>query len=199
MQQELTKQLTDKELVAAYANGDNSAFDALLQRYEKPLFSYILTIVKDEDLANDIFQETFVKVITVIRQGRYEDNGKFGGWLNRVAHNMIIDHYRRQKVKNTVSNDADEETDLFAMASLTQESIEDILVGNQINIDLQRMVRDLPASQRQVLQMRIYRDMSFKEIAEETGVSINTALGRMRYALRNMRRMADEQRILESA
>lgn len=198
MQQQLTK-LTDKELVAAYANGDNMAFDTLLGRYEKPLFSYILTIVKDEDLANDIFQETFVKAITVIRDGRYEDNGRFGAWLNRVAHNKIIDHYRRTKTENTVSNDADDELDLFSSGALTQESIEDTIVGDQLTRDLRRLVSELPDVQRQVLMMRIYRDMSFKEIAEETGVSINTALGRMRYALRNMRRMAEENRILESA
>ncbi len=198
MQQQLTK-LTDKELVTAYANGDNMAFDTLLGRYEKPLFSYILTIVKDEDLANDIFQETFVKAITVIREGRYEDNGRFGAWLNRVAHNKIIDHYRRSKTENTVSNDADDELDLFSAGALTQESIEDTIVGDQLTRDLRRLVSELPDVQRQVLMMRIYRDMSFKEIAEETGVSINTALGRMRYALRNMRRMAEENRILESA
>lgn len=198
MQQQLTK-LTDKELVTAYANGDNMAFDTLLGRYEKPLFSYILTIVKDEDLANDIFQETFVKAITVIREGRYEDNGRFGAWLNRVAHNKIIDHYRRTKTENTVSNDADDELDLFSSGALTQESIEDTIVGDQLTRDLRRLVSELPDVQRQVLMMRIYRDMSFKEIAEETGVSINTALGRMRYALRNMRRMAEENQILESA
>ena len=198
MQQILTK-LTDKELVMAYANGDNSAFDTLLGRYEKSLFNYILTIVKDEDLANDIFQETFVKAITVIRQGRYEDNGRFGAWLNRVAHNKIIDHFRRAKAENTVSNDADEEIDLLNDRSLCEESIEDVRVSGQLTRDLQRLVAELPDVQRQVLMMRIYRDMSFKEIAEETGVSINTALGRMRYALRNMRRMAEENQILESA
>ena len=198
MQQILTK-LTDKELVMAYANGDNSAFDTLLGRYEKSLFNYILTIVKDEDLANDIFQETFVKAITDIRQGRYEDNGRFGAWLNRVAHNKIIDHFRRAKAENTVSNDADEEIDLLNDRSLCEESIEDVMISGQLTRDLQRLVAELPDVQRQVLMMRIYRDMSFKEIAEETGVSINTALGRMRYALRNMRRMAEENQILESA
>ena len=198
MQQILTK-LTDKELVMAYANGDNSAFDTLLGRYEKSLFNYILTIVKDEDLANDIFQETFVKAITVIRQGLYEDNGRFGAWLNRVAHNKIIDHFRRAKAENTVSNDADEEIDLLNDRSLCEESIEDVMISGQLTRDLQRLVAELPDVQRQVLMMRIYRDMSFKEIAEETGVSINTALGRMRYALRNMRRMAEENQILESA
>jgi RNA polymerase sigma-70 factor (ECF subfamily) len=197
MQQELTK-LTDKQLVQAYANGNNAAFDTLLNRHQKAVFNYILHIVKDQDLANDIFQETFVKAITVIRQGRYEDNGKFGGWINRVAHNLIIDHFRRNKAENTVSNEADG-SDLFNDKDLCEDSIEDVLVQTQLTKDLRRLVRELPASQREVIMMRIYRDMSFKEIAEETGVSINTALGRMRYALRNMRRLVDETRVLEIA
>ncbi|MCM1311011.1 MAG: sigma-70 family RNA polymerase sigma factor [Bacteroides sp.] len=191
--------LTDKELVAAYANGDNMAFDTLLNRYEKPVFNYILHTVKDEDLANDIFQETFVKAITVIRQGRYEDNGKFGAWLTRVAHNLVIDHFRRNKAENTISNDADEENDLFNDKDLCEASVEELMCQTQLTRDIRRMVRELPETQRQVLMMRIYRDMSFKEIAEVTGVSINTALGRMRYALKNMRRMADECRLLETA
>ncbi len=197
MQKNMTK-LTDRELVSAYANGDSSAFDTLLGRHQKSVFNYILRIVKDCDLANDIFQETFVKAITVIRQGRYEDNGKFGAWINRVAHNLIIDHFRRNKSENTVSNDADG-VDLLNDRNLCQESIEDSLVQSQLTKDIRRLVRELPEAQRQVLMMRIYRDMSFKEIAEETGVSINTALGRMRYALRNMRRLAEESRLLETA
>lgn len=197
MQQNMTK-LTDKELVMAYANGDNSAFDTLLGRYQKSVFNYILHTVKDRDMANDIFQETFVKAITTIRQGRYEENGKFGAWLNRVAHNLIIDTFRRTKSENTVSNDSDG-SDLLNDKNLCEESIEDALVQTQLTKDLRRLVHELPEAQRQVLMMRIYRDMSFKEIAEETGVSINTALGRMRYALRNMRRLADETRLLESA
>ena len=196
MQKEMTK-LTDKELVMAYANGDNAAFDTLLGRYQKSLFAYIRNTVKDSDLANDIFQETFVKAITVIRQGRYEDNGKFGAWLNRVAHNLIIDHYRRNKSENTVSNDATEQ-DMLNDKDLCESNIEDQLVQLQLTKDLRRLVHSLPEAQRQVLMMRIYRDLSFKEIAEQTGVSINTALGRMRYALRNMRRMAEETALLEA-
>ncbi|MBE6305501.1 MAG: sigma-70 family RNA polymerase sigma factor [Bacteroidales bacterium] len=198
MQKNLTE-LADKELVIAYANGDNAAFDTLLGRHQKAVFTYILHIVKDQDLANDIFQETFVKAITVIRQGRYEDNGKFGAWLNRVAHNLIIDHFRRNKTENTVSNDTETGVDLLNDKNLCEDSIEDTMVRTQLTKDLRRLVRELPEAQRQVLMMRIYRDMSFKEIAEETGVSINTALGRMRYALRNMRRLVDETRLMESA
>jgi RNA polymerase sigma-70 factor (ECF subfamily) len=195
MQQTLTK-LTDMELVTAYANGDNAAFDTLLNRHQQSVFTYIQRTVKDSDLANDIFQETFVKAITTIRQGRYEDTGKFGAWLNRVAHNLIIDHFRRSKSENTVSNDSSEQ-DLFNDRDLCEGNIEDAMVMQQLNRDLHRLVKTLPASQRQVLMMRIYRDMSFKEIAEKTGVSINTALGRMRYALLNMRRLANETRLLE--
>ncbi len=196
MQQNLTKR-TDRELVLAYANGDNAAFDALLNRHQKGVFDYIRHTVKDNDLANDIFQETFVKAITTIRQGRYEDNGKFGAWLNRVAHNLIIDHFRRNKSENTLSNDAAEQ-DLLNNKDLCEGSVEDSLMQLQLTEDIRKMIHTLPEEQRRVLMMRIYRDMSFKEIAEETGVSINTALGRMRYALRNMRRLADETRLLEA-
>ena len=196
MQQNLTKR-PDRELVLAYANGYNEAFDALLNRHQKGVFDYIRHTVKDNDLANDIFQETFVKAITTIRQGRYEDNGKFGAWLNRVAHNLIIDHFRRNKSENTVSNDAAEQ-DLLNNKDLCEGSVEDSLMELQLTEDIRKMIHTLPEEQRRVLMMRIYRDMSFKEIAEETGVSINPALGRMRYALRNMRRLADETRLLEA-
>lgn len=179
---------TDHELVRAYANGDNAAFDTLLARHQETVFGYILHLVKDYDLANDIFQETFVKAITVIRQGRYEESGKFSAWLNRVAHNLSIDHFRRNKSENTVSND-DSDGELLNNRNLCEGSIEDTLINRQNEDDIRRMVSSLPEDQRRVVMMRIYRDMSFKEIAAETGVSINTALGRMRYALRNMRRM----------
>ena len=196
MQQNLTK-LTDQELVTAYANGDNAAFDALLNRHQKSVFDYIRHTVKDIDLAKDLFQETFVKAITTIRQGRYEDSGKFGAWLNRVAHNLIIDHYRRNKSENTVSNDSAEQ-DLLNNKDLCEGSMEDEMMELQLTQDLRKLIHSLPEEQRRVLMMRIYRDMSFKEIAAETGVSINTALGRMRYALRNMRRLVDETRLLEA-
>lgn len=195
--QTMTK-FTDRELVTAYANGDNAAFDILLGRYQKSVFSYILHIVKDNELANDIFQETFVKVITTIRQGRYEDSGKFSAWLNRVAHNLVIDHFRRQKGENTVSND-ETEHDLLNNKELCEGNIEDEMVQKQLVKDLHKMIHVLPDAQRQVLMMRFYRDMSFKEIAEKTGVSINTALGRMRYALLNMRKLALDMQLLTPA
>ncbi len=196
--QNLTK-LTDEQLVAAYAKGENKAFDTLLKRHESRVFSYIFYIVKSKDLADDIFQETFVKAITTIRQGRYTESGKFSAWITRIAHNLIIDHYRQEKSENQVSSDTDDGVDLFNRREFSDGTIEDLLISKQITDDVRRLIRALPKSQRQVLVMRYYRNMSFKEIAEATGVSINTALGRMRYAILNMRRIAQENNIVLSA
>ncbi len=192
--QTLTK-LSDDQLVAAYANGNNEAFDAILKRHQSRVFSYILHIVKNKDLADDIFQETFVKAIMTIKQGRYSENGKFSAWISRIAHNLIIDYYRQEKSENTVSAD-DDENDLLNRRDLCDENIEDFLVTDQIHKDVKRIVKALPESQREVLVMRYYRNMSFKEIADATNVSINTALGRMRYAILNMRRIAEENNIV---
>lgn len=197
--QNLTK-LTDEQLVAAYAKGENKAFDTLLKRHQQRVFSYIFYIVKDKDLADDIFQETFVKAITTIRQGRYTESGKFSAWITRIAHNLIIDHYRQEKSENQVSADAGEGgADLLNRKELSEGTIEDMLVDKQITDDVRRLIKALPKNQRQVLVMRFYRNMSFKEIAEATGVSINTALGRMRYAIINMRRLARENNIALTA
>jgi RNA polymerase sigma-70 factor (ECF subfamily) len=187
--------LSDEMLVAAYAQGNNEAFDALLNRHKDRVYAYILHIVKDRDEADDIFQETFVKAITTIKQGRYVENGKFSAWISRIAHNLIIDFYRQEKSENTVSADADE-TDMLNRRELAEGNIEDALVAAQIQEDVKRIIDALPQSQREVLLMRYYRDMSFKEIAEATNVSINTALGRMRYAIMNMRRIAQENNIV---
>lgn len=187
--------LTDDKLVQAYANGDNKAFDTLLRRHENRVFTYIFNIVKNKDVADDIFQETFVKAIMTIKQGRYTDSGKFSAWLTRIAHNLIIDFFRQTKSENTVSVDQ-KETDVLNRRDLSEENIEDILVTGQISADVRRIMESLPEAQREVLEMRFYRDMSFKEIAESTGVSINTALGRMRYAVMNMRRIASENNIV---
>ncbi len=192
--QKLSK-LADDQLVAAYAKGNNEAFDALLNRHKDRVFSYILHIVKDRDQAEDIFQETFVKAIMTIKQGRYTDSGKFSAWISRIAHNLIIDFYRQEKAENTVSTDSDE-TDMLNRRDLAEENVEDRLVSEQIQEDVRRIIEALPESQREVLMMRYYRDMSFKEIAEATNVSINTALGRMRYAILNMRRIAQENNIV---
>ncbi|MDH6311859.1 RNA polymerase sigma factor (sigma-70 family) [Parabacteroides sp. PFB2-10] len=188
------KSMTDEQLVVLYAKGENAAFDVLLNRYKKSIHSYIYYIVHNRDLTEDIFQETFVKVIMTIKQGRYTENGKFKAWITRIAHNLIIDHFRQERSENTLSND-DVEVDLFNNIKLCDRTIEDKMVRTQVLSDVKKLIRFLPESQREVLEMRYYQDLSFKEIADLTGVSINTALGRMRYAILNMRRMAEENRM----
>jgi len=189
-----TKKLTDDLLVAAYAKGDNQAFDILLSRHQSRVFSYIYSVVKNRDVADDIFQETFVKAITTIKQGRYAESGRFAAWISRIAHNLIIDYYRQEKSENTLSAD-DDDVDVLNRRELSDSNIEDVMVNEQIHNDVRRIIDALPENQREVLMMRYYKDMSFKEIAEATQVSINTALGRMRYAILNMRRIADENKI----
>jgi len=191
--QKMTK-LTDEQLVAAYAEGDNKAFDVLLKRHENRVFSYIYYIVKNKDVADDVFQETFVKAIMTIRQKRYTENGKFSAWITRIAHNLIIDHFRQEKGEAQISTDRDG-IDILNRQELCEGNIEDEMLSRQLTADVRRLIHALPESQRRVLLMRYYRNMSFKEIAEETGVSINTALGRMRYAILNMRRLAKENNI----
>ena len=152
--------LTDEMLVKAYADGDNQAFDTLLQRHQARLYSYIMQIVKNKDLADDFFQETFVKAIMTIKQGRYVDSGKFSSWLTRIAHNLIIDYYRQGKAQNTVSTD-DEAVDLLNRRELSEGTIEDTLISGNISDDVRRIVMSLPESQREVLEMRFYRNLSF--------------------------------------
>ena len=188
--------LSDEELVVLYSEGNNKAFDILLTRYKNRIYSYIFYTVKDNDLTEDIFQETFVKVITTIKQGRYIEAGKFSSWVTRIAHNLIIDHYRQERNENLVSNDDSEEKDIFNRKELSEGTIEDSLITRQIHADIRRLVAALPDNQREVLIMRYYKNMSFKEIADATNVSINTALGRMRYAILNMRRLAEENNIV---
>ena len=188
------KRLSDEELVKAYADGNNEAFDTLLNRHQQRVFNYILRIVKNRDLADDIFQETFVKVITTIRQGNYTESGKFASWITRIAHNLVIDFFRQDRTNAIVSTD-DEQTNLLNRRELSEETIEDLLIDDQIACDVRRIMESLPENQRQVLEMRFYQNMSFKEIADSTNVSINTALGRVRYALINMRKIAAENNI----
>ena len=185
------KTMADDELVALYAKGNNPAFDVLLNRHKSSVHSYIYYTVRDKDLTEDIFQEAFMKAIVTIKQGRYTENGKFKAWITRIAHNLIIDYFRQERNENTVSND-EVETDLFNDIRLCDGTVEDDIVQNQVFADVRKLIRHLPENQREVLELRYYKDMSFKEIAEITGVSINTALGRMRYAILNMRRMAEE-------
>ncbi|GBU08719.1 RNA polymerase subunit sigma-24 [Bacteroidales bacterium] len=189
------KNMTDEELVVSYAAGNNSAFDVLLTRHKANIFSYIYFIVRNRELAEDIFQETFVKAVVTIKQGRYTESGKFRAWISRIAHNLVIDHFRQEKNERTISND-DCEFDLLNNAKFSDGTVEDNMVKDQILSDVKKLVNFLPDNQKEVLVLRYYQDLSFKEIADITGVSINTALGRMRYAILNMRRMAEEKNMI---
>lgn len=183
-------EMTDEQLALSYVNGNNQAFDLLLSRNQSKLFSYILFVVHDQDLANDIFQETFVKVITRLQERKYVDSGKFSAWIMRIAHNVIMDWFRDNRTQNIVEmNDDNDLSNVNANGSL-DFNIEDRFVNEQVLRDVKKMMRLLPPTQCEIVFMRFYQDMSFKEIAETTGVSINTALGRMRYAILNLRRMA---------
>lgn len=188
--------MTDEELVVMYADGNDEAFDQLLGRHQQVVFSYILYTIRNKNLADDFFQETFCKAITTIRQGRYTESGRFRSWLMRIAHNLMIDYFRQKKNEKTLSND-EWGMDLLNNPTLCEETVEGELVRSQIQSDVKKLVKHLPHTQREVVEMRYYEELSFKEIADNTGVSINTALGRMRYAILNMRRLAaDHQMIL---
>lgn len=187
--------IADDSLVKAFTEGNNEAFDTLLKRHQERIFTYIYRIVKNEDVANDIFQETFVKAIMTIKQGRYTQNGKFPAWVSRIAHNLIIDYYRQEKSENLQSSDI-QEIDILNRKELCEATIEDTIIAEQIRSDVKHLVEQLPPLQKEVLKMRYYQNLSFKEIANLTGVSINTALGRMRYAIINLRRIAAEKEIV---
>lgn len=182
--------MTDEELALSYADGNNRAFDLLLLRNQSKLFSYILFVVHDRETAEDIFQETFVKVITRLQEGRYTVSGKFGAWIMRIAHNAIMDWYRDQASMRIVDTSADNDLSNIPGADIFEGNIENRFVNSQIMTDVRRLLDALPPMQREVVYMRFYQQLSFKEIAETTNCSINTALGRMRYAVLNMRRMA---------
>ena len=187
--------LSDEQLVKNYANGDSDAFDTLLARYQQKIYSYILFLVHDDEVADDLFQETFMKAIVTIRQGRYVESGRFSAWLPRIAHNLVIDKYRQDRNSNVISNDASD-ADLFDDASLSDITVEMKMITEQSLTDVGRLLKELPDNQKEVLYMRFYQDLSFKEIADATGVSINTALGRMRYGLINLRKMVSERGIV---
>ena len=187
--------LTDEELAISYVRGNNRAFDELLSRNQSKLFSYILFVVRDEDKANDLFQETFVKVITKLHQGRYVDSGKFGAWIMRIAHNVIMDWYREQRSRNLIEPTDENDLSNLSGNEILDSNVENRYVNDQIMVDVKNMMNMLPPTQREVVFMRVYQDLSFKEIAETTGVSINTSLGRMRYAILNLRRMSKEHNI----
>ncbi len=186
---------TDEMLALQYVDGDVKAFDVLLSRNQQKLYNYILFVVRDPEVANDVFQETFLKVVTKLQEGRYTDSGKFSFWLTRIAHNVIMDTYRQQKGEHIVEASEDNDLNKLRSEDLLDINRENEYVNAQILNDVRHLMDILPAPQREVVYMRYYQDLSFKEIAETTGVSINTSLGRMRYALINMRRMAKEHNL----
>ena len=186
--------LSDNELVTLYVNGDESALKTLIQRHEKRVFSYILLSVKNRELAEDIFQDTFIKVINTLRSGNYHEEGKFIQWVMRIANNLKIDYFR--KMQRMPAFETNGEFDIFDIIYGSDPSIEQKMITEQLYAEIAEMVKLLPAEQREVLEMRIYQDISFKDIAEMTDVSINTALGRMRYALINLRKILKEKNVL---
>ncbi|MGM9704786.1 MAG: sigma-70 family RNA polymerase sigma factor [Prevotella sp.] len=188
--------MTDEELALSYIEGNNRAFDLLLMRNQSKLYSYILFVVRDRETADDLFQETFVKVISKLHQRKYTASGKFGAWIMRIAHNVIMDWYREQKIQNIIDATADNDLSNIGGNDVLVSNIENYYVNEQIMRDVRRLLDTLPAPQREVVFMRFYQQMSFKEIAETTNVSINTALGRMRYAILNLRRMAKDNHMV---
>ena len=182
---------TDFELVEEFIKGNPVSIEHLINRHKSKVFTYIVLIVKKEQLAEDIFQDTFIKVINSLKGGKYKDNGRFLSWVIRIAHNLIIDHFRKEKQLNTISND-NYETDLFNSKKMSDKNIEDNLIQSQIENDIRKLIDKLPEDQKEVILLRHYGELSFKEIAQQTDVSINTALGRMRYALINLRKLIEK-------
>ena len=189
--------VSDQKLLNCYLSGNRNAISQLIERHGRRVRDYIQMMVKDGDVADDIFQETFIKAVRVIDEGRYTDNGRFLSWILRIAHNQVIDHFRAQK-QNRQLNEAEAGYDVLGTLRLAERTVEDEIVCEQIASDVRRMVELLPDEQREVVMMRYYSGLSFKEIAEQTGVSINTALGRMRYALINLRKMIKEKNLILS-
>ena len=186
--------ISDQDLIGKYLSGQESALEKLIRRHKNRVFAYILMIVKDKDLAEDLFQDTFIKVINTFRSGTYKEEGKFIQWVMRIAHNLIIDYFRKSKRIPIIENS--DEYDIFDKVRIPIESVEDILITEQIHKDVKKLIDYLPSEQKEVLVMRHYHDMSFKDIAETTNVSINTALGRMRYALINLRKLVKEKEVI---
>lgn len=182
---------TDKVLIREYLDGNENAFAELMGRYKTKIYQNIYFMVNDQELAEDIFQDTFIKVINTLKQGRYNEEGKFYPWASRIAHNLAIDFFRKEKKMRTVSGGDD--YDIFKFIKMEDENIEDGIIRGQIEDDIRQLVHTLPEEQKQVVLMRHYQGMSFKDISDSTGVSINTALGRMRYALINMRKLIEEK------
>ncbi len=186
--------LKDYELIKQYLDGDKASLDHLINRHKNKVYSYIFMVVKNRELAEDIFQDAFIKVIKSLHAGKYNDEGRFVSWVMRIAHNLIIDYYRKDKQLKTVSDDQSD-VPLLDTMQFSDDTIEQELVSTQVHKDIKGLITHLPAEQKEVIMLRYYYDMSFKEIAEHTGVSINTALGRMRYAIINMRKVMEQQQI----
>ena len=188
------QQRTDQDLVKRFIQGDQTSIEVLINRHKNKVFTYIILIVKNQSLAEDIFQDTFIKVIKSLKEGKYKDNGKFVSWVIRIAHNLTIDHFRKEKQINTYSNE-DYEADIFNSRKLSESTVEDIMVETQIIKEVRLLIDELPEDQKQVILLRHYGGLSFKEIADQTDVSINTALGRMRYALINLRKLIEQKNL----
>ena len=186
--------IADGVLVSNYINGSEKSLEIIIKRHKQRIFSFILSKVLDKDIAEDIFQDTFIKVISTLKRGAYNEEGKFLPWVMRIAHNLVIDHFRRNKRIPTFKNT--DEFDIFTVISDEVLNVEKQLIKNQILDDVRELIKELPDDQKEVLIMRMYKDMSFKEIAENTSVSINTALGRMRYALINLRKLIEKYNII---
>jgi len=187
--------LSDNELVNQFLSGDQMAIELLIRRHRKRVFGYILLLVKNQTIAEDVFQDTFVKVIKSLQENKYTDNGRFVSWVMRIAHNLIIDYFRKEKQLKTYSNDQSE-VDVFNSPKFSEKNVEEHMVFEQILSEVRVLVDELPDEQREVVLLRHYAGLSFKEIAEQTNVSINTALGRMRYALINMRKVMQERNMV---
>jgi RNA polymerase sigma-70 factor (ECF subfamily) len=189
------KNISDEALIELYAKGDDRAFDKLMERYRESLFTYIYYILRNNEATEDFLQETLIRAFVTMRQGRYSEGGKFFAWLRRIAHNLIIDAIRQERIGEVVSCD-EPDVNILNDAKLSEGNIENRIVACQIRADIRRLVNHLPAEQKEVVEMHYYHELSFREIAERTGVSVNTSLGRMRYALKNMRRIADKNGII---
>ena len=186
--------LSDQQLLNSYLSGNQSAISQLIERHSRRVREYIRMMVKDNDVADDIFQETFIKAVRVIDEGRYTDNGRFLSWVLRIAHNQVIDYFRSRKQQKQVT-ESDAGYNVLGTLRFAEHTVEDDLVSAQISSDVRRLIEMLPDEQREVVKLRYYSELSFKEIAEQTDVSINTALGRMRYALINLRKMIKENNL----
>ena len=186
--------ISDATLVSSYMKGDESSLEVLIKRHKQRIYSFIYSKVYDRDVAEDVFQDTFIKVIRTLKRGKYNEEGKFLPWVMRIAHNLVIDHFRKNNRMPKFQNSGD--FSIFSVLSDTSLNAEKALIKEQVEEDVRRLIEELPADQKDVLVMRMYQDMSFKEISERTGVSINTALGRMRYALINMRKVIEKHNII---